>query len=195
MASYSFANLDVLTFRIGGMSGNKSGGAGIRLNSVWFKSFSMAPVTTLPVVLDQFVASRSESDVQLVRSTSREQDFSHFTVQRSTDGRNYQDIATVLSAGEGNTTYKFRDRQPVQNGTVYYRLGQVDRTGEMTYTAIRSVKITEAAATLSLSTYPNPVVNELQVRIPQAWQGKALRLELIAANPPLFSVDRASNVG
>ena len=58
MATYQFLNMNKIRFRYGAKSGAaSSNGSGIRLNSTWFRKFSLKAVTTLPVKLDSFTAT------------------------------------------------------------------------------------------------------------------------------------------
>ncbi|MGZ5220933.1 MAG: hypothetical protein ACXWC7_12670, partial [Chitinophagaceae bacterium] len=55
MATFSYLNKDKVTFRYGARSGaNSSNGAGIRLNSLWAKPFSLDAWVTLPVNFSAF---------------------------------------------------------------------------------------------------------------------------------------------
>ena len=87
-----------------------------------------------------------------------------FTVERSTDGRNFNAINTF-------TASQLRCAQPfdyVDNnnltGTVFYRIKSVEITGTITYSNI--VKVTDQQKDMLLvGISPNPVINQAQLHI------------------------------
>ncbi len=90
-----------------------------------------------------------------------------FTVERSTDGRNFNAINTF-------TASQLRCAQPfdyVDNnnltGTVFYRIKSVEITGTITYSNI--VKVTDQQKDMLLvGVSPNPVINQAQLNISTA---------------------------
>ncbi|HEX2533396.1 MAG TPA: T9SS type A sorting domain-containing protein [Chitinophagaceae bacterium] len=186
MATYVYNNVETISFRIGATSGNRTGGAGVRLNSMWFKAFSLAPAVTLPVKLHTFAALYNEKDVTLTWNTSEEIEFSHFVVERSTDGKNFTELATVFSAGNGTgmSQYAYKDKNvSAAPGVYYYRIRMVDLSAEFTYSAAKVVRTARGSANgLTIATFPNPVTDQVRISLPQSWQGKAVALELFNAN-------------
>lgn len=180
MASYVYNNKDAVNFRIGAQSGNKDGGAGVRLNSIWFKGFNLAPSSALPVKISNFTATYNKENVVLNWAAS-EINFSHYVLQRSTDGKNYFDIATIFAAQTSAYAYKDANTTSVTN-TLFYRLKMVDNTGEFVYSEVKIIRLTNEKEALSVSAYPNPVNNQLHVTLPAAWQGKTVSFELYNAN-------------
>lgn len=179
MANYVYNNKDVTNFRIGAQSGNKNGGAGIRMNSIWFKGFNLAlEITPLPVKLTSFTAVPAHGNVVLNWSAS-EVNFSHYAVQRSTDGKNYEDIA-IEFANARNYVYNDAGISSA-TGMVFYRLRMIDKTGEFIFSDIKAVKLVQEK-TLSLSAYPNPVIDQVRISLPSAWQGKLVRIQLYSSN-------------
>jgi uncharacterized repeat protein (TIGR01451 family) len=130
---------------------------------------TIAPVTftigatPLPVVLTEFsVVAVANRDALLTWHTASEQHNDHFDIERSFDGTTFTAIGQV--AGHGTTSaataYTFTDASVAANATgpVYYRLRQVDTNGSATYSPLRTVSFTKATV-VSLSLYPNPVVD------------------------------------
>ena len=186
MATYVYNNKDVINFRIGAQSGKYNNyGAGIRLNSLWFRAFSLAPPMTLPVSLTDFSALYDRADVALSWTTASEENFSHFVVEGSTDGKNYKDLAVVFSAGsEGILNYSYKDKNVSSStGVVYYRLRSVDKTGDAEYSNVRVIKLTkEDLKGLALTAYPNPAISQVRLTLPANWQGKKVIIELFNSN-------------
>lgn len=194
MATYTFLNKSQIAFRYGAQSGAvASNGAGVRLNSLWGKSFSLAPWTTLPVKFTSFTVLLKATDAVLNWDAAQDESLSHFVIQRSTDGTAYTNIATVFAGA--STAYQFKDKNlNPANGVVYYRIIAVDQTKETSVSVVKMVRLTKTeAASLALATFPNPVVTDLRVSLPTAWQGKAVTFEVFNANGILAKAAQAAN--
>lgn len=98
---------------------------------------------SLPIKLLYFNAKPSTSSVKLSWATGSEKNSSFFTVERSADGINFSAQGANLNAA-GNSavthTYQLIDENPLA-GLNYYRLKQVDETGEFTYSNVVSVNL------------------------------------------------------
>ncbi|MDO7849815.1 IPT/TIG domain-containing protein [Hymenobacter sp. M29] len=113
----------------------------------------------LPVQLTAFTATLapSQTTVQLAWATASEQNSAAFEVERSLSGTSFERIGTVAAAGSSSTSrsYALLDaRLPADATTLYYRLRQVDQDGTASYSPVRTVALTGAAAGLAL--FPNP---------------------------------------
>jgi hypothetical protein len=140
---------------------------------------------TLPVVLKYFTAQLNNNKVDLKWATSTEINASHFVIERSFDGRNYEDIATVLAFGNttDEKTYQYADNSyGSDKQVIYYRLRQVDQDGKLDYSLTRMIRIGKQGTTASILTFPNPVTNEVRISIPNNWQGKKAVYEIVNAN-------------
>lgn len=116
---------------------------------------SCDPFAPLPVELLNFTAKKFEEESHLEWSTATEIDNKGFTIQRSIDGRSWEEIGWESGAGTYDqvSSYSFIDRHPV-NGINYYRLEQVDFDGRTSLTDIRAVEF--EAESISLKAFPNP---------------------------------------
>lgn len=187
MAVYQFTDRSVINFRYGAKSGSASSSAGIRLNSLWFRQFSLAPVITvvLPVKLFSFTATLGEQNKALLKwTTATETNLSHFVVERSTDGVNYTDAGIVFALG--NTTeqssYNLADNlSGITSSIVYYRLRSIDNDGKNSLSEVRIIRLNKTSShTISIQTYPNPVTTDLRITIPADWQNKKVVYEAIS---------------
>jgi hypothetical protein len=110
----------------------------------------------LPVTGLQFSASEAGAAVLLKWSTYTETSNSHFEIQRSADGRNFQKIGSY-KAPEGNSistrNYQFTDYNPVE-GANYYRLKQYDLDGHFTFSDILRFDLQKQSRN-SWTAYPN----------------------------------------
>ncbi len=76
----------------------------------------------------------------MIWNTASERNNSHFSIERSADGRNFTEIGKINGAGESSSskTYTFNDPKPLK-GINYYRLKQVDFDGKFEYSKVVSV--------------------------------------------------------
>jgi hypothetical protein len=111
--------------------------------------FTVVSGGLLPVTFQSFYAIRKSATVEITWVTSQEENNSHFEVERSTDGRNYKTIAVVMGAVNSTLINKYNYTDKNTYAIVYYRIRQVDINGKAHYSSIRTVKSTEAAATVT----------------------------------------------
>ncbi|MBL0152161.1 MAG: T9SS type A sorting domain-containing protein [Chitinophagaceae bacterium] len=187
MATNVFKNKNNITFRFGGQTGNSNSNSPSRMYSIWFKQFSLANIPTLPVQLISFNASlNTNNKVDLRWTTAAEVNFSHFVVEKSTDGKNFNDAGLVFATGgvATNSNYMLSDNLGTNPATViYYRLRSVDLDGESDYSETRIIRISKAGAPAAdILAYPNPASSTIRVTIPANWQNKKVVYEVYAAN-------------
>ena len=118
---------------------------------------SKVGINPLPIELISFNANANGDRVDLKWSTSAEINNDYFTVERSIDGKKWEEILT--RAGSGNSSqiqeYYDVDYEPLE-GLSYYRLKQTDYDGEYSYSNIVPVRFySNGNGTLSI--FPNPV--------------------------------------
>jgi len=185
MATFNYQDKDVIRFILGGKTGAYSSSAGSRMNSLWFRSFSLAPPVSLPVNLTAFTTAFDGTSVTASWSSETERGLSHYILERSTDGREYQQVALIFN--KGNTTekrdYQFRDKNfPSSTGLLYYRLRMVDEDQTTNLSETRIVRLNKENASMQLLVFPNPVQGQAFLTIPPAWQGSKVLVEVIAGN-------------
>ncbi len=123
-----------------------------------------------PLPLEAFLnisASRDGNAHRIDWEVPKADGIRQFVVQRSADGRNFQELVRIGSTG--STSYVHRDTHPVA-GDNYYRVIRVDFTGKESYSAV--VKIQNAGGS-AVNLYPNPVGETLNVELFTAAEGKA----------------------
>lgn len=199
MSTFTFQNKDMISFRYGAKSGAVISNAGERLNSLWFKAFSLQPLSTLPVTFHSFNVSYNQKTVSLDWTSDTDDNFSYYFVERSTDGKSYSEIGKVATTGKQLSTYHFTDAASGSTtGVLFYRLRWVT-VKEAVYSPIHVVKLNNES-TAQLTTYPNPVVSDLRVSLPNTWQGKQVQIELYSANGtrvqslPIGSASQTENI-
>ncbi|TGD81467.1 T9SS type A sorting domain-containing protein [Hymenobacter wooponensis] len=126
------------------------------------------PGGVLPVELINFTAKWNGKHVLLNWSTASEKNNAYFEVERSLDGTAFEVIEKRVGAGTTSTftSYQFSDVSVAQLATslVYYRLRQVDITGEATYSMIRAVQVTNPSNVFKVGVFPNPYEQTLAVQ-------------------------------
>ncbi len=189
-------NISEFTIRLGAIVTNNSNAA--RQYSVYMKEFTIANATTLPLTLVDFNALLKNDKVQLSWATTNHKDFSHFILQRSTDGRNFSNVMTLMTDEKENSAmrlYNYKDDVKATNATVvYYRLQLVDINSNFEYSPVRMVKLT-ASNTVDIQTFPNPATNEVRVLIPASWQAKSVTYEIYNASGKLMNRIQNQNAG
>ena len=117
---------------------------------------------TLPVQLVYFKTKVEEGEVVTEWATASETNNDYFTLERSTDGRTFEEVARIEGAGNSNQmlTYRYTDENPL-DGPSYYRLMQTDYDGKFEIFKLAAVEVEAVeqmeANTLSvLKVGPNP---------------------------------------
>jgi hypothetical protein len=138
-------------------------------------------IVPLPVELVYFTATVRNNQAHLEWLTASEQDNDRFEIERSLDAKSFEKIGTVKGKGTTSleTKYKFTDRTPVQ-GTVYYRLKQVDFDGEFAYSNVIAVTAKGLANELATQVYPNPFQDRVKVMLtsPNAQQAQMVLYDM-----------------
>lgn len=112
----------------------------------------------LPVVLVSFDAAKQGNGVVLNWKTQQEYNTREFQIEKSTDGRVFEVVATVAAAGNATTprSYSYTDNSGIK-GIAYYRIRIIDLDNKSGFTPVKAVRATAAAGKLGV--YPNPAVS------------------------------------
>ncbi len=186
MTTNAYENTNSFRIRTGAKSTGVNSAAN-RMYAFWFKGFTyQEPVTaTLPVSLINWNATYANNIIALKWSTTVEKNASHFIIERSFDGVEYADAAMIFAVGNSDIlrNYSFNDKVPSgNNGVIYYRLKIVDMDSREKTSDVRIVRIGKTSDAVKVISYPNPVVNDLRITIPQNWQDKQVSYQLMNAN-------------
>ena len=110
---------------------------------------------TLPLTLIYFRATKTNNGkVELTWKTAQEMNVSHFTIERSEDGRTWVALANKPAKGlQGSVeTYSYTDATPGKEDN-YYRLYVTDLDSKSDYSPVRFVSFRADAA---MRLYPTP---------------------------------------
>ncbi|MBB6463754.1 T9SS type A sorting domain-containing protein [Flammeovirga kamogawensis] len=144
---------------------NNSLPAGVTVNddNVYVCGFNNNDVA-LPIELHSFSVRKSSAQVIIEWVTASEENNSHFIIERSSDGRNWKDIARVEGAGNSNVllNYSFSDKAPL-DGVSYYRLLQVDFDRNFEYFSAKSIKF-DFVEDFNIIAYPIPTQNFVYIK-------------------------------
>jgi hypothetical protein len=134
-----------------------------------------SPLNSASIVLDDMIYTNDMSlkilpaRFGMVRVTSKggtaevsfdnltESSVSHYTLQRSVNGRQYADMGQAKARYNtgGRAAYKFIDPSPA-SGTSYYRIRSTDNDGSIAYSDIVRLN---TGSKIELVVYPNPVLH------------------------------------
>lgn len=138
-----------------------------------FSSFYIAnnALTTLPTELLSFTGNlNTNKTVTLDWKTATEVNVVKYVVERSLDGRSYEDIGTVTARNNNAATnlYSFVDADAVRQPslTLYYRLRMVDIDESYKQSNIVTISLSDLAGRVFAT--PNPAMSETQVTITAA---------------------------
>lgn len=116
------------------------------------------------------INAANHGDVNIVTwKTQSEETGDRFDVERSINGRSFSKVSTVQAKGIAPSSYLYTDEKPFM-GTSFYRLKMIDKDGKTNYSKI--VNAATRSAGFSLNAFPNPVNNELTVKVNGGINGK-----------------------
>ncbi len=132
-------------------------------NNSLYKYVFIQREKTLPVHLIDFTGSQDGKGVLLNWKVANELNFSHYGIERSTNGRSFGTIGTVAATNSNLAikNYSFFDNNPAE-GKNFYRLKLVDKDGLFSYSNIVSVNF---GAAFEISVYPNPFAGKLNIMV------------------------------
>ena len=126
---------------------------------------------SLPVSWLAFEAQWLGKNASLTWSTASEENASHFEIQRSIDGVQFETVGSIPATGNTQdiSTYTFIDKAALSAFPIsYYRLEQVDLDGKGAYSNIIGLKTSNRlAVTHSVDVYPNPASSRVNLSLRQ----------------------------
>ena len=121
-----------------------------------FNNFALFP---LPIEMTSFSVKKIGQTVNIQWVTASEINCSHFELQRSIDGINYENIYKINATNtQTKNSYQFNDDNlPKQADMAYYRIKQIDNDGTEAISAVRTIGI-DRKNLVSIS--PNPTQSD-----------------------------------
>ncbi len=125
----------------------------------------------LPVNLVSFHVIKAGNDANVLWSTAGETNNDRFIIERSFDNSIFEPTGVVKGAGNysGLFHYTFSDKEAInyakQHGAemIYYRVKQVDFSGETSISATVVLQIENTLVTPLLAVYPNPATSQITI--------------------------------
>jgi hypothetical protein len=162
------SNLPMTTYAF-----NNAGTYNVLLNAYSFSgsgclASSAATVTvsvSLPVTLLYFTGHYEDGQSKLTWETTSEDQVDRFVIERSEDGRQFNEIGTVKATGNSSfrIKYDYTDSKPVVKNA-WYRLRMIDIDGKYKYSNVIRL-VNEVRSITVLSVTPNPFENALRVQV------------------------------
>lgn len=158
MFQMNFYNISTLIYRNGAIS---TGSALMtRQTCIYFKSFFNNYTLLLPVRLISFTAQASANGNQISWSATDEGDVTSYTVQKSMDGNNWQNLKTVTPGAQTINKYFVTDNENAS--IVFYRLCSTARNGAKQYS--KTVKLSTSASGQVTFSHSSFIGNGLSVQ-------------------------------
>ena len=112
--------------------------------------------TPLPVTLEEFEATEADGQVKLNWITASEFNCDHFVVQRSVKPNEWNDLVKIKAVQNSTVRrrYGYIDSLPVE-GTAYYRLKEVDKSGNFSFSNAAFIRLQPATAGINVYPVPN----------------------------------------
>ena len=124
----------------------------------------------LPVTLTSFEGKKTANENVLIWKVEDEMNLSHYELERSTDGQNFNRIASIPAAAK--SVYNYSDGDLANQSQVYfYRLKMVDKDEKSTLSSV--IKIINRTSNWHVSATPNPFINSLKISIESSVKGSA----------------------
>jgi hypothetical protein len=134
----------------------------------------------LMVHLLNFGASKTTGGANVVWSTENEVNYTHFAVERSSDGgATFNIIDTLLSSALG--AYTYLDAHPPLAADMY-RLKMVDLNGTVSYSNVITLMYANTGNTIAINNlmvYPNPATGTVNLAIDQTTAKSAYNIQII----------------
>lgn len=126
----------------------------------------------LPINFTFFKAFAKNGSIELRWKIENLQDLEKFIIERSADGRSFEDVTTINRTINLNTTgiFTWSDKNP-HSANNFYHIKAVEKTGKVILSEV--VKINNSLKASGINIYPNPVLNKsLRVSINNVLSGK-----------------------
>ncbi len=117
----------------------------------------------LPVSLLRFDASANGSQALLQWETAFESNIKAYAVERSADGRRFEQIGKLSAANATSARYQFTDRQPL-SGANYYRLQTLELDGSSSLSRVLKLNFAPRSSGV-LRLWPNPIKDRLNLEL------------------------------
>ena len=114
--------------------------------------------------MQSFTADCNNQIIILEWETATESNNDYFTIERSEDAENWNEVGTVPGAGNSSSLLNYSLTDIADNeGVTYYRLKQTDYNGSYKYGEIIDINKCEDKIADRFTIYPNPSKGEFKL--------------------------------
>ncbi len=124
-------------------------------------------LSAVPVKIISFHAQNNLTNIITKWQVTNEINVSHYEVERSFDGKNFDKIGTVaVQAGAGDKSYSLTDLESLKMASmlIYYRLKSIDVDGKLSYSDIVTVRNNKDESIL-VDNFANPINDNLNFNL------------------------------
>lgn len=122
--------------------------------------------------LNSFAAALVQSNAVLSWSVTAANDFSHFEIEKSNDGRNFNSIATLQADNTGSIlNYNFTDPEKI-TAINFYRLKLIDKNGLLGYSS--AIAVSNKNIDFEIKSITNPVTSYVNIEYILPKDGKVM---------------------
>ena len=122
-------------------------------------------ITVLPVTLVEFDGKTYDGYNLLDWETASEINNDHFVLERSDNGIDFEELATIPGGGNSSSILKYNHQHNDPKELEYYRLKQVDYDGKFKYSKIIALNSKKG---VSVNIYPNPSKDDLYFNLSES---------------------------
>ena len=126
----------------------------------------------LPVTVTSFTAQLQNCQANLNWKVSDAVNFNRFVVERSADGRNFNDLAQIRYQ-DGTYEYAYTDKNS-GTGTSFYRLRLIDADGQFRYSTVASVQ--SDCMQQAVAVYPTVTKGLVLVHLPEGYEAAQIEV-------------------
>lgn len=116
--------------------------------------FSIKTSFTLPVEVSAIKVYQKNKGVEVAWTAESESNIAKYEVERSIDGSSFITAGTVKANNNSIASYYSFNDVNANNGDNYYRIKSFDRSGEIKYSTIVKVQVTNAVGHITVATNP-----------------------------------------
>ena len=136
---------------------------------------------SLPLVMTAFKAILDDNRVSITWTTGMEKRLNYFVIEKSTNGMDFKEAALIFAVTNASAVQNYLYVDAINahaTGMLYYRIKIVDVNGKYQNSAVKLIHLGDVSSVAQVTTYPNPVMNEVRITIPSKWQNQRVKYEV-----------------
>lgn len=134
-------------------------------------TYYYCPLSILANNIKNFTAVKKDNTANLSWIAQNAEKINMYTIEYSNNGRDFKVAGTVEGNKQLGGVYQFNyDIIPNTGNYIYFRIRQTDEQNKSLYSAVRTLALTDKAP-ITLSTYPNPVQQQVTIAFDRVMNG------------------------